>query len=421
MQKNDLISRFRNEGLNFDIMLIYSPRSAGLGLLLSEIESLYQEDGCCIIDLSGPIGWEASENPLFFLSNLSEDVIFIKNIQKCGDFCQVFSEQCKSNVFNKSGPLLGKKIIISADMPFAYLIISLFNESKCIFKSERYFGISVFDKTGSNDDYARELWLKGSYARSFNISNEQKSLRLRQQIISDSVQGLLKGRDLQLIRLLRALAANQGQPLNSSLLSGMLDVSHVTVRAWVDTLETAGLVHIVNPMSPKNNKRVFKTPRVYVADTGLLHGLLNIRNINQLMEHPVYLESWKTFVLKEILSLGDVNLMGFYRTSYGTGIDFIFEFNGLRVGISANFKMSLKKIKGQQTAIESMNIDRSATIVPGALSSDDFFIPLSDLRSFFYKKKANVNKLKRKPRKIKEKVESPLTEDEIRQISLFNI
>jgi predicted AAA+ superfamily ATPase len=338
-------------------------------------------------------------------------------------------------VFKKGGALYKKKIIISAELPVAQdLILGLFKKPFVNFSTLKYSGISLFEVLPDVDNSLFRLWLRGRYKESLQGSDDVLSTQICQNLILNAVQGILNKRELQLIRLLRTIASVQGQHLNSSLFSGLLDVSHVTVRSWINLLEKAGLIYIVNPLTSPDNRRVFKTPRIYIADTGILHSLLNITSVKELMSHPVCLESWKTFILNECLYADRLNLKGFYRTSYGTGIDFILNRNSSLLGLSAGLKVISKKIKGLESAVKSMNIKRFLYVVPNLhketssvfhgsqRSTEPVFMDIQGLKEFFASSEGSLDKIKDK---VKDKTKDKIKEDrmtlyKVKQISLFN-
>lgn len=125
-------------------------------------------------------------------------------------------------------------------------------------------------------------------------------------------------------RLWRMLAVNHGQALNLSALGASLGVTHTTIRSYIDVLEKTFMVRELMPYDDNLGKRLIKTPKVYIRDTGVLHRLLNISDFNDLFAHPVFGYSWEGLVIENVCAqLGDEWDAYFYRTSHGAELDLI--------------------------------------------------------------------------------------------------
>lgn len=100
---------------------------------------------------------------------------------------------------------------------------------------------------------------------------------------------------------LRIIAGRTGQLLNLSSLSNELGISHNTVKAWINLLETSGIVYLLQPFYSNISKRLIKTPKIYFTDTGLVCRLLGIENPAQLNTHPLYGSIFETYIVIEYL------------------------------------------------------------------------------------------------------------------------
>ncbi|TAE59296.1 MAG: DUF4143 domain-containing protein, partial [Bacteroidetes bacterium] len=125
-------------------------------------------------------------------------------------------------------------------------------------------------------------------------------------------------------RLWTMLAHLHGQLLNMNQLAASLGISATTVRRYLDFLEAAYLIRRLQPYYANIGKRLVKSPRVYIRDTGILHSLLDLPNHDALLRHPVLGASWEGYVLQEVLALlpngADVF---FYRTADGSEADIV--------------------------------------------------------------------------------------------------
>jgi hypothetical protein len=182
---------------------------------------------------------------------------------------------------------------------------------------------------GSTD----QLWMRGGFPDSFLAANDQDSFTWRSAFIQTYLE-----RDVPALgpripaetlrRYWQMLAHNQGQMLNAAQLASGLGVSGHTVARYLDIMVDLLLVRRLQPWSTNTKKRLVRTPKVYVRDTGLLHALLGIRDQEELLGHPVVGASWEGMLIENILdALPPTARPTFYRTSAGAEIDLVIEFN----------------------------------------------------------------------------------------------
>jgi len=200
----------------------------------------------------------------------------------------------------------------------------------------RYLELSPFSaiELYSNDPInfnADRLWFRGGFPDSYLATDDKQSWEWRSDFITTYVQQdiPLMGPQVSATRLKRfwtMLAHYQGQQIVLSELGRSLEVSHTTIRSYLDTLTDFYIVRQVQPWSGNTKKRLVKSPKIYIRDTGLLHRLLNISNFEQLLGHPVIGASWEGFVAENIIiNLPDSWQFSYYRTNMQAEIDLVLE------------------------------------------------------------------------------------------------
>ena len=146
-------------------------------------------------------------------------------------------------------------------------------------------------------------------------------------------------------RLLHMLATVNGQPWNASALGQSLGLSYHTVNGYLDYLEGAYLVRRLAPWSGNLRKRLVRSPRVYLRDSGLLHALLRVGSSMELLRHPAAGASWEGFVIEQILGSLAASAVDtdahFLRTSDGHEIDILLMLGGSRVAIEVKLSASV--------------------------------------------------------------------------------
>jgi uncharacterized protein len=214
-----------------------------------------------------------------------------------------------------------------------------------------------------------QYWFRGGYPDSFlsiddNLSNRWRENFIRTFVERDIPQLGINIPALKLRRFLTMCAHNQGQLLNNSKLGDALGVSYHTIRNYIDLLEQTFIIRTLQPYEVNVKKRIIKSPKVYIRDSGLLHSLLEIFDFNELMGHPVFGASWEGFALENILA----ELAGwksfFYRTSSGNEIDLILIKGRKKIAVEFKSSKAPTVTKGFWNALEDMNIQKAWIIAP---------------------------------------------------------
>ncbi len=192
---------------------------------------------------------------------------------------------------------------------------------------------SIAEVAASGVGTADQLWVRGGFPDSFLAASDEDSLRWRSAFIQTYLE-----RDVPALgpripaetlrRYWQMLAHNQGQMLNAAQLANGLGVSGHTVARYLDIMVDLLLVRRLQPWAANAKKRLVRTPKVYVRDSGLLHALLGIRSMEDLLGHPVVGPSWEGMLIENILAaLPATARTSFYRTSAGAEIDLVIEFS----------------------------------------------------------------------------------------------
>ena len=235
-----------------------------------------------------------------------------------------------------------------------------------------------------------DLWVKGGFPSVLFAKNDDLARRWMENFIStylnrDLLQLGLNASPKTIRNLWTMMAHLNGQLFNATTLGNSLGLSSPTVKRYVDFLEEAFLLKSLHPFSWNMPKRLVKTPKVYLTDTGILHHLSGITDLNNLSGNPLIGNSWESFVVNQIMVLkkNPIDLY-FYRTHQGTEVDLVFT-RGLQVVATAEIKYSNSPqlTKGNFQAFEDLNAPMNYVITP---SSDDYLfkerIRICSLKAF---------------------------------------
>ncbi len=229
------------------------------------------------------------------------------------------------------------------------------------------FSINELEKTkGFN---LHKFWLRGGYPESYLSKTDNNSKLWRENFIRTYIERDIPQLGfqipaLQLRRLLTMCAHNQGQLLNASKLGESLGLTHPTIRRYIDLLEQTFIIRILQPFEANVKKRLVKSPKIYIRDTGLMHQLLEIDNFNDLLGNPVFGASWEGLVIENILSnLRNVSHY-FYRTAKGVEIDLIIKKGSKIIAVECKASTAPKLTKGFWNAINDVQPDKTYIIAP---------------------------------------------------------
>ncbi len=233
--------------------------------------------------------------------------------------------------------------------------------------------LSVAEVTGAVPKAADRVWVRGGFPDSFLADNDEESFVWRTAFIQTYLE-----RDVPALgpripaetlrRYWQMLAHNHGQMLNAAQLASGLGVSGQTVARYLDIMVDLLLVRRLQPWATNAKKRLVRTPKVYVRDSGLLHALLDIHDQEDLLGHPIVGASWEGMLIENIINaLPPTARATFYRTAAGAEIDLIIEFSA-RERWAIEIKRSISNpapSKGFYVGCEDIQATRQVVLYPG--------------------------------------------------------
>lgn len=175
------------------------------------------------------------------------------------------------------------------------------------------------------------LWVRGGFPLSWLAGSDADSLAWRDVFITTYLEKDIPALGPRipattLRRLWTMLAHNQGELLDQSRLAGALAISGQTVGRYIDLLSDLMLVRRLPAWSGNAGKRLVRAPKVYVRDSGLVHALLGLQDLDAVLGHPVAGSSWEGFVIEQLIAAAPQAQISFYRTSHGAEVDLVLEF-----------------------------------------------------------------------------------------------
>ena len=217
------------------------------------------------------------------------------------------------------------------------------------------------------------LWVRGGFPDSFLAANDPDSMTFRRNFVRSYLERDVAqfGRRIPaetLERFWTMLAHGQGTLLNASKLAAGLSVSAPTVSSYIDLLVDLLLVRRLRPFHANVKKRLVKSPKIYVRDSGIVHALLGVEDHDALAGHPVVGASWEGFVIENLLAVAPPRTMAsFYRTLAGAEIDLLLELPGKRGPWAIEIKRGLSAGPGRgfHHAREDVKPERAFIVYSG--------------------------------------------------------
>ncbi|WP_340105781.1 ATP-binding protein [Rhodohalobacter sp. 8-1] len=347
---------------NFPVVALTGARQVGKTTLAKHIAKEFYGK-TLHLDLESPRDEGKLADPELFFERFDDHLIIIDEIQRRPDLFSIL----RSVIDRDRRP--GRFLLLGSASP-----VLIRESSESLAGRITYEELTPFTWPEISAQYdIPRLWIQGGFPEAF--LTDKKSYR--QRWLQDYIRTLIE-RDLPMLGLntdlgklknfLKMLAHQNGQLLNQENLARSVGVSSPTISKYLDYLEYAYIIRRLQPWHRNVKKRLVKSPKVYIRDTGVLHALLNIDSEESLRAHPAAGGSWEGFVLQQILATApDTYSFYFYRTHQGAEADLVVvKDEKPLMCIDIKLNQSPKPSKGFHNVIEDNQTTRNAIITPGS-------------------------------------------------------
>ncbi len=344
---------------------LLGPRQVGKTTLAREIA---RKSNSIYLDLESPKDLLKLRDPVSFLSGSREKLIILDEIQRAPDLFMtlrgLIDENRQAGKKSEQFLLLG-----SATMDL------LRQSSESLAGRIRYIymnGLNILEVPHADPNDFHKLWLRGGFPESYLASSDAESLEWLEMLIRtylerDVPQMGFRVPSSRLRMLWTMLAHLQGEGLNYSKLGNNLEVDGKTVTHYLDILVDLLLVRRLDPWYGNVKKRLVKSPRFYVRDSGILHRLLGIADYDALLSNPVLGKSWEGFVIENIISILPNSVESYYyRASSGSEIDLVLRISSKELwAIEIKYGIAPKIRPGFHQASEDISATRKFVVYGG--------------------------------------------------------
>ena len=345
---------------HFPAIAVLGPRQTGKTTLVKEIRDQLARNSI-YFDLENPADAGVFDHPVEFLNTVSDKTVIIDEIQRKPDLFPVLRSVIDSNRMNGRFILLG-----SASQQLLFL------NNETLAGRIVYLELTPFEHTEIQHLAGfRDHWLTGGFPIPFLLSD----MTIRKEWYKSFISAYIE-RDLRLLglsssttnlqRLLQMISAMQGGLLNVSNLAKSLGVSSPTVNHALSFFERSFIIRLLQPWYSNIGKRLIKSPKIYIRDSGIINYLLGISTYEDLLRHPMLGNLWEGYVIEDIINtMGDEYQYFFYRTADGAECDLvILKGNNCIAAIDAKFTPQPKRTKSMTITIRDLQPQRVFYIVP---------------------------------------------------------
>lgn len=247
-------------------------------------------------------------------------------------------------------------------------------------------GFSLAETGAQNQD---RLWMRGGFPRAYLSPSDAAWTRWMQSFtrtfLERDIPGLgSKVSSKRLGRFWRMLAHYHGQVWNASELGRSMDLSVTAVNHYRDLLAGTFMIRVLPPWFENLGKRVVKSPKVFLRDSGVLHFLLGLEEMREVYEHPRYGASWEGFALEQTLLAHGEHEAYFYSTQRGAELDLMLLRRGRRWGFEFKCTDAPRTTKSMHVVIQDLGLEHLWVLYPGdrkySLTDMVTALPLKEIR-----------------------------------------
>ncbi len=347
----------------FPAVGIVGPRQCGKTTLAKKIRKLEGKKDGLYYDLESPADRSKFYDPELLLLSSKGNVI-IDEVQRMPELFPILRSVIDKN--RKKGKYL---LLGSASFEFSK------SNSESLAGRIFYVEAHPFNLTElpTNTSTIQKHWLRGGFPDAWRAKSSNDAFNWHDGFMRTFIE-----RDLNtlfeasistplMFRMWRMLAHYQAQILNTQALAKSLDVSHGTISKYLDFLEASFMLRRLSPYFVNSKKRLVKTPKIYIRDSGVFHYLADIRSSQALQNHPMVGYSWEAYVIEQIIQLLPNNIKPFfYRTQDGAEIDLILV-KGMKVvaGIEIKNSAATNISRGLSASIADLSPQKTFIITRG--------------------------------------------------------
>ena len=343
------------------VTAIIGPRQCGKTTLARHIAAKRAVDNVVHLDLERAADQRKLSDAEWFLSRQAGKLVILDEIQRVPELFTTL-----------------RVLVDNPDRRYSFLVLGsaspelLRQSSESLAGRIRYHELTPLlwqecAAAGMND--FEQHWVRGGFPGSLLAHSASSSIAWRESFsrtfLEKDVAYLGVGASPELMgRLWHMLAHHHGQLLNSARMGQALGVTHTTVRKYIGILTQNFMLRILEPFKVNLEKRLVKSPKVYLRDTGVLHSLLEIEGMDDLLGHPLVGASWEGWCIEQICAALPGWRASFVRTSNGEEVDLLMERGKQRLAFEFKASTSPQLTRGCVTMLRDVAPNHAWVVCP---------------------------------------------------------
>lgn len=359
------------------VVMLVGPRQCGKSTLARQLAEETAGGGAHVFDLEDPAAAAALAQPMTALRPL-RGLVVLDEVQRLPE---IFP--CLRVLADRDGA------------PARFLLLGSASPELSRQSAESLAGrvevveMRGFDLAEIGAGNVDALWVRGGFPRSFLAESDEDSRRWRQDFL-----GTFLERDLAVLgfgmapaamrRFWTMLSHYHGQLWNGAEIAAAMGVSPHTTRKYLDALEQTFMVRVLQPWHANLGKRLVKSPKIYLRDSGIFHALQGIPDRTGLLLHPKLGASWEGFALEEVLRAFQPDQAWFHAVHGGSELDLFFLHRGRRIGVECKREDAPRTTRSMRVTAQDLQLDRLLVVYPGtrryALDEGIEGVPVTALR-----------------------------------------
>ncbi len=362
MLQRQKLALVRERLQQFPAVALLGPRQVGKTTLAEQIST---DQPSIYLDLESPRDRAKLSDPELYLSSHADKLVILDEVQRLPELFAVLRGLIDQG--RRNGQRSHRFLLLGS------ACLDLLRQSgESLAGRIAYLELEGFNLLEVGAAEQEQLWIRGGFPESFLAGQEAASVIWRSNFIRTYLErdipqlgGRIPAETLR--RFWTMLCHNQGGTLNTAQLGRGLGVDGKTAARYLDLLVDLLLVRRLAPFHSNTGKRLVKSPKVYVRDSGVLHTLLGLDDREAVLAHPVAGGSWEGFVIEQLLSVAPERTEAcFYRTAAGAEMDLVLDLPGpQRWAIEVKRSLAPKPGRGFHQARADLQPQRSFVVYAG--------------------------------------------------------
>ncbi len=343
-------------------VVLYGPRQAGKTTLAHQIAA---NQPSIYLDLESDSDRAKLTEPELYLESHKDKLVILDEVHRMPNIFQTLRGLIDKG--RREGKGDGRFLLLGSAA-----IDLLKQSSETLAGRIAYLELPPLDALEIKPEQLDQLWLRGGFPKSFLAADDPRSYRWRQNFIKSYLERDIPQFGIRipaetLRRFWTMLAHTQGGLFNAAYLARGLGVDGKTIAHYLDLLVDLLLVRRLQPIHNNAGKRLTKSPKVYVRDSGITHALLSLKNLENVLSHPIVGNSWEGFVIETLIAASPQwTEANFYRTTAGAEIDLILTLPGeKRWAIKIKRSLAPKPNHGFHMACADLKPAKQYVVYPG--------------------------------------------------------